>query len=207
MHSEGSAAIDVWAIGEAPSLVGISLRSWGGDQPFAFRLLHRYRRRPAGGIDTSSRVGATPPPEAAARVSCDDSAMARRARCSPPKACRLARNAALKNCVPRNGWRRRGLSGAPVPARSCPGCSRRHDHDKDRRQRLEPEQIARRLPVEFPDDATMRISHEAIHQALFVQGRGALRRELTARLRTGRVLRMPRARTRGEARPSSLPRS
>jgi hypothetical protein len=58
------------------------------------------------------------------------------------------------------------------------------------------EQIARRLPVDFPDDITMRISHEAIYQALFVQGRGALRRELTACLRTGRVLRMPRARTR-----------
>ena len=60
-----------------------------------------------------------------------------------------------------------------------------------------PEQIARRLPVDFPDDETMRISHEAIYQALFVQGRGALRRELTACLRTGRALRMPRARTRG----------
>jgi IS30 family transposase len=43
----------------------------------------------------------------------------------------------------------------------------------------------------------MRISHEAIYQALFVQGRGALRHELTACLRTGRALRMPRARTRG----------
>ena len=60
-----------------------------------------------------------------------------------------------------------------------------------------PEPIARRLPVDFPDDETMRISHEAIYQALFVQGRGALRRELTACLRTGRVLRTPRARTRG----------
>ena len=43
----------------------------------------------------------------------------------------------------------------------------------------------------------MRISHEAIDQALYVQGRGALRRELTACLRTGRALRVPRARTRG----------
>jgi len=43
----------------------------------------------------------------------------------------------------------------------------------------------------------MRISHEAIYQALYVQGRGALRRELTACLRTGRALRMPRARARG----------
>ncbi|HEY4887178.1 MAG TPA: IS30 family transposase, partial [Candidatus Dormibacteraeota bacterium] len=60
-----------------------------------------------------------------------------------------------------------------------------------------PEQIAERLRVDFPDDASMRISHEAIYQALYVQGRGALRRELTACLRTGRALRVPRARTRG----------
>ena len=57
-----------------------------------------------------------------------------------------------------------------------------------------------RLRLDFPDDQSMRISHEAIYQALFVQGRGALRRELTACLRTGRALRVPRARvgTRGK---------
>ena len=43
----------------------------------------------------------------------------------------------------------------------------------------------------------MRISHEAIYQALFIQGRGALKRELVACLRTGRALRVPRARTQG----------
>ena len=59
-----------------------------------------------------------------------------------------------------------------------------------------PEQIARRLLIDFPDTQEMRISHEAIYQALFIQGRGALRRELTACLRTGRALRMPRARLR-----------
>ncbi|MBB4364253.1 IS30 family transposase [Bradyrhizobium sp. CIR18] len=52
------------------------------------------------------------------------------------------------------------------------------------------------MPIDFPDDKTMRISHEAIYQALFVQGRGVLRSELTACLRTGRVLRVPRARVR-----------
>jgi hypothetical protein len=62
-----------------------------------------------------------------------------------------------------------------------------------------PEQIARRLPLDFPDDEEMRISHEAIYQALFIQGRGGLRRELTACLRTGRALRTPRARTRGKS--------
>ncbi len=57
-----------------------------------------------------------------------------------------------------------------------------------------PQQIARRLVIDFPNDEDMRISHEAIYQALFIQGRGALRRELTACLRTGRALRTPRAR-------------
>ena len=59
-----------------------------------------------------------------------------------------------------------------------------------------PEKISRRLPLDFPEDASMRVSHEAIYQALYVQGRGALRRELAACLRTGRALRVPRARTR-----------
>ena len=58
-----------------------------------------------------------------------------------------------------------------------------------------PEQISHRLPLDFPEDESMRVSHEAIYQALFVQGRGALRRELTACLRTGRALRVPRARS------------
>ena len=59
------------------------------------------------------------------------------------------------------------------------------------------EQISARLKLDFPEDAAMRISHEAIYQSLFVQDRGAPRRELTACLRTGRALRVPRARVRG----------
>ena len=51
----------------------------------------------------------------------------------------------------------------------------------------------------------MRISHEAIYQSLYVQGRGALRRELTACLRTGRTLRVPRARTRGRGKSFVTP--
>ena len=51
----------------------------------------------------------------------------------------------------------------------------------------------------------MRISHEAIYQALYVQGRGALRRELAACLRTGRALRVPRARTRGRGKKFVTP--
>jgi transposase, IS30 family len=69
--------------------------------------------------------------------------------------------------------------------------------DKLERLQWSPEQIARRLRAEFPDDESMRISPEAIYQSLYVQGRGALRRELTVCLRTGRALRKPRRRTDG----------
>jgi IS30 family transposase len=116
-----------------------------------------------------------------------------------PKPARLARSAALRTYVEeRLAGGVIASSGAPVPGPAVSWKGRRHGPRKDRRwaNAWSPEQIARRLPVDFPGDATMRISHEAIYQALFVQGRGALRRELTACLRTGRALRMPRARTR-----------
>jgi IS30 family transposase len=62
-----------------------------------------------------------------------------------------------------------------------------------------PEQIANRLQIDFPDDQSMRISHEAIYQALYIQGRGALKRELVSYLRMGRALRVPRARAQAKA--------
>jgi IS30 family transposase len=88
-----------------------------------------------------------------------------------------------------------------------PWKGRRHGRRQDRRWATawSPEQIARRLRLDFPDDETMRISHEAIYQALYVQGRGALRRELTACLRTGRALRVPRARSRGRGKSCIAP--
>ena len=75
---------------------------------------------------------------------------------------------------------------------------RRAVHRQSRRWSLawSPEQIAQRLKVDFPEDPTMRISHEAIYQALYIQGRGALKRELSACLRSGRALRLPRERAR-----------
>src|SRR6476620_1524121 len=57
-----------------------------------------------------------------------------------------------------------------------------------------PQQISNRLPIDFPEDKSMRISHEAVYQSLYIEGRGALDRELVACLRTGRALRKPRAR-------------
>jgi len=62
------------------------------------------------------------------------------------------------------------------------------------KEKLSPEQIAAVLRLEFPDRPEMWVSHEAIYQAIYVQGRGALRRELAVCLRTGRALRKPRRR-------------
>ena len=92
--------------------------------------------------------------------------------------------------------------GTFVPGPPVRWIGRRHGRRQDRRwaRSWSPEQIANRLRVDFPDDESMRISHEAIYQALYVQGRGALRRELVACLRTGRALRVPRARSRGRGR-------
>ena len=92
--------------------------------------------------------------------------------------------------------------GGLVPGPDVRWIGRRHGRRQDRRwaKSWSPEQIANRLRIDFPDDDSMRISHEAIYQALYVQGRGALKRELVACLRTGRALRVPRARiqTRGK---------
>jgi transposase, IS30 family len=71
--------------------------------------------------------------------------------------------------------------------------ARLHDEVQARLEaKNSPEQISRRLRLDFPDEAEMQVSHEAIYQALYVQGRGGLRRELHTCLRTGRAIRRPR---------------
>ncbi|MEC5414738.1 IS30 family transposase [Aurantimonas sp. C2-4-R8] len=117
-----------------------------------------------------------------------------------PKAARLAIDARLRDYVQhRLSGMIAGPDGVPVPGPMVPWKGRRHGPRQDRRWATawSPEQIARRLPLDFPEDGTMRICHEAIYQSLYVQSRGALRRDLAACLRTGRVLRLPRARTHG----------
>ncbi|WP_435881335.1 IS30 family transposase, partial [Streptosporangium subroseum] len=58
-------------------------------------------------------------------------------------------------------------------------------------RKLSPEQISRRLVKDFPDDESMRVSHETIYQALYFQARGGLKREVQKALRTGRTRRKP----------------
>src|SRR3954468_22150962 len=84
--------------------------------------------------------------------------------------------------------------------RQAPFKGRNKPHRGDRKwvNGWSPEQISNRLQTDFPNDESMRISHEAIYQALYIQGRGALKRELVSCLRTGRALREPRARSRNK---------
>src|SRR6266545_3545140 len=129
-------------------------------------------------------------------------------RAKRPKVAKLAGNDPLREYVQdRLAGRVTAPDGAAVPGPEVRWIGRRHGRRKDRRwaRSWSPEQIANRLRVDFPDDGSMRISHEAIYQALYVQGRGALRRELTACLRTGRALRVPRARTRGRGKQFLTP--
>ena len=125
-----------------------------------------------------------------------------------PKPAKLAVNTRLRKYVQeRLAGEVDGAGGAAARGPTVPWKRRRHGRRQHRRwgKAWSPEQIARRLRLDFPGDDTMRISHEAIYQALYVQGRGALRRELTACLRTGRALRVPRARSRGRSKSHVTP--
>jgi IS30 family transposase len=125
-----------------------------------------------------------------------------------PKPAKLAVNLTLRTYVQD---RLAGVvvtpKGIAIAGPSVSWKGRRHGPRQDRRwsSAWSPKQIAHRLRLDFPNDETMRISHEAIYQSLYIQGRGALRRELTACLRTGRALRVPRARTRGRGKAFIVP--
>ena len=75
---------------------------------------------------------------------------------------------------------------------------------KDLKKLHSPKQISIRLRHEFGDDESMTISHEAIYRSLYVQGRGELRRELAACLRTGRATRRPQGRLERRSRISDM---
>jgi IS30 family transposase len=123
-----------------------------------------------------------------------------------PKTAKLVANDQLRAYVQdRLAGQVQRPDGSPVLGpQTAPWKGRNKPRREDRRwsKAWSPEQISRRLPLDFPDDEAMRISHEAIYQALYVQSRGALKRELVACLRTGRALREPRARA--AARPAGF---
>ena len=121
-----------------------------------------------------------------------------------PRPAKLVRNQVLRDYVQdRLSGKIAMPDGTAFAGPDVPWKGRRRVHRQNRRWAIawSPEQISQRLKIDFPKDPEMRISHEAIYQALYIQGRGALRRELSACLRSGRALRMPRerARNRGKA--------
>ena len=119
-----------------------------------------------------------------------------------PKTAKLVSNPRLREYVQeRLSGNVRRPDGTVVAGPKPPawkGLNKPHRQDRRWATAWSPEQISNRLKVEFPDDDSMRISHEAIYQALFIEGRGALKRELVTCLRTGRALREPRARSRNK---------
>lgn len=83
----------------------------------------------------------------------------------------------------------RGRRPKPRKLGTCPALAA--EVEAGLAEQWSPEQISGDLRVRFPDRPEMWVSHETIYQALYVQGRGELRRELTTCLRTGRALRRP----------------
>jgi IS30 family transposase len=117
-----------------------------------------------------------------------------------PKPAKLVENPALREYVQQrlSGQIRRPDGTAVAGPRPPRWTGNNKPHRKDRAwvRAWSPEQIANRVKLDFPDDESMRISHEAIYQSLYIEGRGALKRELVWCLRTGRALRAPRERSR-----------
>ena len=101
----------------------------------------------------------------------------------------------------RNGGRHRyraadaaafGRAQRPKPAKLVTEPRLREVVEAKLALRWSPQQIAGWLPLAYPQDPVMRVSHETIYLSLFIQSRGALRRELQRCLRTGRAMRYPR---------------
>jgi len=118
-----------------------------------------------------------------------------------PKPAKLLTNPRLKDYVQQRlsgQLQRPDGTAAAGPQTTWKGLNKPHRADRRWAMAWSPEQISGRLVADFPDDEDMRISHEAIYQALYIEGRGALKRELVACLRTGRALRKPRERSRNK---------
>jgi IS30 family transposase len=121
--------------------------------------------------------------------------IARRLGRSPSTISReLSRNADRTGCYRATKAHARAYVRAsrPKPSKLVTNLELRRQVEEDLLRRYSPEQIVGRLRRQFPDDPEMRVSPETIYQSLYVQSRGALRRDLTKCLRTGRALRRPR---------------
>ena len=133
--------------------------------------------------------------------------IARRLGRSPSTVSReLARNRDRDGCyramrAHARAWER---ASRPKPAKLVVNARLRELVQDDLLRLYSPEQIAGRLRMQFPDEPEMWVSTETIYQSLYVRSRGALRRELTKCLRTGRALRKPGRRAAAHNRPPEM---
>ena len=148
---------------------------------------------------------------------------ARRSRVASPRALSLRAIAAGLGRAPSTVCREVNANGGPAryralrrrPRRACGArcapspaklaqCRRlRAGGRAQARGAWSPQQISAWLAAEYPEDPEMHVSHETIYQSLFVQGRGALRKELHSCLRSGRAMRRAKAYTKGGSAPGS----
>jgi IS30 family transposase len=182
------------AVGEAPAGVAVAV---GCDPRTVLSWVMRRggvgsyeRRRCARFLSLAERE------EIALGVVCGESAVAiarRLGRAVSTVTRELARNGG------RPGYRAARADGRaleqarrPKPAKLAASPRLRAEVERRLRERWSPQQIAARLRLDFPDEPEMRVSHETIYQSLYVQSRGALRRELASSLRRGRSQRRKR---------------
>ena len=182
-------------------------------RPGRGRSRDRPRARPRSRRRSRGSCGATPPPAAASWSTGPRSRSGRREH--GREATRRPRSSSTNDAAARvrPGAPGRRASAAPT-APSSPGPSRRRGRGGTSRtartgggrRRGARSRSRTGSKLDFPDDESMRISHEAIYQSLYIQGRGALKRELVACLRTGRALRAPRERSRTQDAGRTSPR-
>ena len=193
-EAERSVVWDRWQAGDANRLIGRDLgrsagsirafvESWGGVRP-------QPRRRSARHLSFRERE------EISRGVAAGDSLrmVATRLGRSPSTISReLARNGGRLNYrahhADRTAWRR---ARRPKPSKLAENHELRTVVEEKLSEWWSPQQVVLWLKRTYPDDQEMRVSHETIYLSLFVQGKGALRRELTDCLRTGRAYRLPR---------------
>ena len=118
-------------------------------------------------------------------------AIAARLHRTPSTVCREVRRNAGRTQYRACSAQRRALQGAlrPKPAKLAQSRRLRVVVEAKLALKWSPQQIAEWLPIAYPDDPAMRVSHETIYLSLYVQGRGALRYELHRALRSGRAVR------------------
>ena len=196
-ESERSELWDLWEAGESQR--SISRRLGRSPSTVRTRLVSAGWRRPSPPVEWCRlRLSLGEREEISRGLACDDSlrSIAHRLGRSPSTVSREVKinggHLKYRATVAHRASRRRAKRPKAMKLAECP---RLREAIEDKLELWwSPSQISRWLVRAYPVDEEMRVSHETIYQSLFVQGRGALRKELWRSLRTGRAVRRPQGR-------------